>query len=77
MASPQVNVKYDEVSNDIKVRQYQPTPDNEVLDEIRRISDVWPEQPAVDDLHIVVNLSPPCAIPSMYLFFSSGTWAIK
>jgi hypothetical protein len=54
---PQVDVNYnEEMGRKIKAGQYRPTPNDQVLDPMEIISDVWPAGPPHRHLHVFVSL---------------------
>jgi hypothetical protein len=77
LVTSQVDVKYNEAWEKVKARQYRPTPNDVVLREFDRISELWPK-PHDDDLHVVISLPRGVdpAFSGAWFFFSPCTWVI-
>lgn len=53
---PQLDVKYIDVRDAVRAGQYRATPNDQLLDEVALLSQVWPEPPPDDCLHVFVSL---------------------
>jgi hypothetical protein len=56
---PQVDANYSEVKEEIKDGRYRPSPDGRELDNMENISEIWPEAPPNNQVHVFVTLPSP------------------
>jgi len=62
---PQVDADFDDVEQIISAGQYRPNANNQPLQTRREISDVWPEKPDCDRLHVFVSLPDGVGSPTL------------